>query len=219
MNRVSVPVRWVSGGVIVLVATAAALLPNHLGWLDSSASDRAIPAESETIAPELRVASGAAPCPPPDSPATRGPLAEVGLTCLADGRPAGVPTGKPTVLNVWAYWCQPCRGELPIVQQFADRAAGAVAVMTVHGDPSEERALSLLGAINTEQSERGATGIRLPGLQDESGRIRGALGAPQVFPVTVLLRPDGSVAAVHAQVFQSVAQLSAVVDRELGVRV
>ena len=31
------------------------------------------------------------------------------------------PTGDPTLVNLWATWCAPCRDELPVLQKVADR--------------------------------------------------------------------------------------------------
>ena len=52
------------------------------------------------------MASSAAPLPP--------------LTLRSlDGRPVALVSfaGKPTVVNLWATWCPPCRREMPVLQQ------------------------------------------------------------------------------------------------------
>ncbi|CDY74144.1 Thioredoxin [Caballeronia glathei] len=45
------------------------------------------------------------------------PLPAITLTTL-DGRPAPLRAsdGRPTILNVWATWCGPCRRELPVFE-------------------------------------------------------------------------------------------------------
>lgn len=42
-----------------------------------------------------------------------------------DGSPttAAEWAGKPLIVNVWATWCPPCRGEMPSLQQLGDRVA------------------------------------------------------------------------------------------------
>ena len=60
-------------------------------------------------------------------------------------------------------------------------------------------------------------GVHLPGVQDGSGRVQAAVGAPSVLPVTVLLRADGSVAAVLPIPFRSADEVASVVEEHLGV--
>lgn len=54
----------------------------------------------------LLVASSAVPLPP------------LSLNSL-EGRPVSLAgfAGKPTVINMWATWCPPCRREMPVLQQ------------------------------------------------------------------------------------------------------
>ena len=38
-----------------------------------------------------------------------------------DGNTVAIPAqGKPTLVNFWASWCEPCRTEMPLLQQMAD---------------------------------------------------------------------------------------------------
>jgi thiol-disulfide isomerase/thioredoxin len=47
------------------------------------------------------------------------PLPALSLPALDDGRPVALAgfAGKPTVINLWASWCPPCRREMPVLQQ------------------------------------------------------------------------------------------------------
>ncbi|OQS14338.1 thioredoxin [Nocardia donostiensis] len=219
MSRVPVAWRWLLAGVIVVVAAAVALWPRDGGG--EQTADRA-PAATE-IGPELRAASGAAQCPRPvDTAEGHGPLAGLSLGCLADGRPvdpAAALAGRPAVLNLWAYWCEPCRTELPILAEYAARAGSAVAVVTVHSDPGEAKALSMLAALNRQLRAEGAPELRLPGFQDPDARVRAAAGAPNALPITVLVRADGTIADYVARPFHDVDDIASIVADKLGVTV
>ncbi|MDI9918237.1 TlpA disulfide reductase family protein [Rhodococcus sp. IEGM 1379] len=160
---------------------------------------------------QLREQAGLAACPTPVAPAPAGAaLTGITLACIADGSSvdlAAAVAGKPTLVNLWAYWCAPCAEELPHLQEFADRAGQSVNVLTVHSDPNQENALTRLIDYS----------VRLPGVQDGDGKVRIALGAPPVLPVSVLIRPDGTVAKVLPQPFRSADEIAAATAQYLGV--
>ncbi|MGW5387467.1 TlpA family protein disulfide reductase [Nocardia sp. NPDC003963] len=215
MSRVPVFWKWALTAVIVALAAAVAFWPR-------GGSDDAGPAPepARRIDPALRAASGVAECPPESVPAGRpGPLADVLLTCLADGSAESPSrfTDRPTVLNLWAYWCQPCRAELPLFQEYADRAGAAVQVVTVHSDPDERKALTLLAALNDDLRAQGRPELHLPALQDPDARVRAAAQAPTALPITVMVRPDGSIADYVARPFHDVDEIAAGVAEALGV--
>lgn len=212
--------RWALTGVIVVVAAAVALWPRGGSETDGPATSRQ---SVERIDAGLRAASGVAECPRPVGPtASAGPLSGLPLRCLADGAPvdaAAALMGRPAVLNLWAYWCEPCRTELPILREYANRAGPAVAVLTVHSDPDEAKALRLLAALNDELRGRGDPELRLPGLQDSEATVRTAAGAPTALPITVLVRSDGSIAGYVARPFRDVGDIADTVAQALGVTV
>ncbi|MEV0297803.1 TlpA disulfide reductase family protein [Nocardia sp. NPDC050710] len=202
-----VAVRLALAGVITVVALAVALWPRES---KDPAPDHQARVSSQ-ISGELRAEAGLAPCPRPAAGAVgSGPLAGITLGCLADGEPvdlAAALAGKPALLNLWAYWCGPCAQELPYMQQYAQRAGGAVTVLTVHSDPDEAKALARSAGLD----------VRLPGVLDANARVRTAVGAPAVLPISVLLRPDGSVAEVVVRTFTSVDDIADTVAARLGV--
>ena len=89
--------------------------------------------------------------------------------------------GRAVLLNFLASWCEPCRAEMPTLQQLAD----------LYG---EDQLLVL--ALNFKESAATATrfarttGLRLPVLLDPVGAIARACGV-KVFPSTLLIAPDG----------------------------
>lgn len=128
----------------------------------------------------------------PDCPAAD--VGGVALPCLGgavgEGGSAGI-----TVVNVWAWWCQPCREELPVIEQFA-RQHPDYSVVGVHADRSAAKGAALLNDL----------GVGMPSYQDDDNRFAGALGLPGVIPVTVVFR-DGAKVAVFPRAFRSVDEL------------
>ena len=216
MNRLTNAIRrpgarWALLGVIVLVALAVAIWPRG----DSggpAAQPSTKPLDTATLVAR-RDTARLAPCPPAPAGGLpgKGPLAAVSLRCLADG---GIVTdlaaalaGKPALLNLWAYWCEPCAHELPELRAYAERARSAITVLTVHSDAGENQALARLASLD----------VRLPGVLDPDAQIRAAVGAPAVLPVSVLIRADGSIARVVVRQFTGVDDIAATVRSELGV--
>ncbi|MCP2294537.1 Thiol-disulfide isomerase or thioredoxin [Nocardia amikacinitolerans] len=201
--------RWALVGLIVVVAAVIALWPRG-GGEDAASDSRSAPAQQ--VPAQLRADAALAPCPLPAPGATgAGPLAGITLTCLADGAPvdlAAALAGKPALLNLWAYWCGPCAEELPYLRQYAERAGTAVTVLTVHSDPEEAKALLRLTGLD----------VHLPGVLDGAAKVRAAAGAPAVLPISLLVRPDGSLAQVVVRTFTGVDDIADTVATALGVR-
>ncbi|MFC9788077.1 TlpA family protein disulfide reductase [Rhodococcus sp. NPDC127528] len=215
--------RWSLAALVVVIALVVAIWPrggsdetaprtyaDYVSQGTTPAPERA-PGDSDQSLATARAAAALAACPAPATGATpAGPLAGLTLECLADGRRIDLGAalaGKPALVNLWAYWCGPCARELPALDEYTRRAGDTVTVLTVHQDPKEGNALSAL----TDY------GVHLPGVQDGSGRVAAAVGAPNVLPVTALIRADGTVAAVLPQPFDSADQIAAAVHDKLGV--
>ncbi|WP_234012374.1 TlpA family protein disulfide reductase [Nocardia cyriacigeorgica] len=218
MSRVPVVWRWVLSALIVVVALAVALWPR--GTDDSTTVEDRVTSAAR-IDPQQRAAAGLAECPrPADGAVGSGPLAGLALTCLADGERidlAAALAGKPAILNLWAYWCEPCRTELPILQDYANRVGPAVTVLTVHSDPAENKAIAMLAALNDEQRAAGRAPLTMPGVEDPDAAVRTAAGAPNALPITVLIRSDGSIAEYVARPFHDVDDIADTVAGALGV--
>ena len=138
----------------------------------------------------------------PDCPA--GTVAGVRLECLG-GTAAGKPADEGvSVVNVWAWWCEPCRAELPYLQDVADahpdwRGVG------VHADKNAGNGAAFLNDL----------GVELPSFQDSDNEFAGELGLPGVVPVTVVLK-DGEVRKQFAQPFSSAADIEKAVEEAIA---
>ena len=92
-----------------------------------------------------------------------------------DGNKVSVPlAGKPTIVNFWASWCEPCRTEMPTLQAMADFYSDKLVLQAVN---FKERAASV-------QRHVKAAAWLVPVLLDPMGE--GAQGwNVKVFPTTV----------------------------------
>ncbi|MGB8201046.1 MAG: TlpA disulfide reductase family protein, partial [Pseudonocardiaceae bacterium] len=153
------------------------------------------------------------PCPAARSSPTpvRGPLSGLVLPCL--GQPGTVDVGmalagRAALLNLWGPLCQPCAQELPALAAYAAEP-GAVPVLGVEVQGMPEGALDLLAALN----------VHYPSVSDSDGRLRAAVSAPPVLPLSYVVSADGWVSQVNPpEVLRTPEQVRAVVARYLGPR-
>ena len=107
--------------------------------------------------------------------------------------------GRPTIVNVWAAWCEPCKKELPQLQNFA-AVHSELNVLTVNlgDDPDKVSEFLELNSID------------LPVLMDRDGRFTSAIKVSGV-PTTVFVSADGEVVARHKGVLdeEDLASLTA----------
>lgn len=218
-------VRWNVVGLAVVAALVVALWPRGTpspaaapasssaaatsGSASAPSTSTPVPA-ADLVVP--RAAADLLPCPAPVAGATAGsgPLAGLSLECLGDGTTVDLGTalaGRPAVLDVWAWNCPPCEAELPAMQAYSASAGDVLTVLTVHSNPASPLGLEKLAQL----------GVRLPAVQDPSSGVAALVGAPQVLPVTVLLRADGTVAKILAVPYTDPAAIAADVVTYLGV--
>jgi peroxiredoxin len=98
--------------------------------------------------------------------------------------------GRAVILNFWATWCAPCRLEMPELQraQAEFDAAGekGPVVLTINQEETAEQVTAFFDEV----------GLTLPALLDSEAEVGVAYGA-FFLPTTVIIGPDGIVAAVH----------------------
>jgi thiol-disulfide isomerase/thioredoxin len=181
---------------LVAGCTADAAQPRTEGAATSTAST------SPYVLPE---------CPRlPQAKPVHGGLPDLRLPCLGGGPSVNLADlrGTPTVLNVWAAWCEICNEEMPVLAAGMRRAGDRVRFFGVHYDAAEKYG---------EQSAADF-GVPFASVHDEDGdRVTRALrvaGPPQTFFVTAA----GKVAGRKIGAIQSQAELDRLVHRYLGIQ-
>lgn len=124
------------------------------------------------------------------------------LPCLGASTTEAAP--KPTVVNVWAWWCGPCREELPLFDALATKHP-EWNVIGVHADTNAARGADLLNEL----------GLNLPSLQDDSNHFAGSHGLPGVVPITVVFDEQGTLVRSFPAVFGSEQELERSVSEAL----
>lgn len=186
MQRVTT--RWLLLALIVIVTAVAALV----FWPRNPSSQTAEPdtstphVDTENL-PSAMLATRAAldPCPASPSPfPVTGELVGTSARCLGTSDVADLGTslaGQPTLLNVWASWCGPCRQEIPVLAQYAAEP-DAVRVVGLNVQDTADAALSLLTEL----------GVHYPSFDQADAALQ-TLAAPPVLPLSFLLQSDGTV--------------------------
>ena len=94
--------------------------------------------------------------------------------------------GKPLVLNFWAYWCGPCKMEMPEFNEAYQRLNGEVTFLMVHGDPDTESGKAIVAE----------AGYTFPVLFDESAMAAATYGIT-AFPTTFFVDREGNLQAYY----------------------
>lgn len=149
------------------------------------------------------------PCPEqPGTPVAGAQvLPALSFDCLGGGTlDLGHAPGVPTVVNLWASWCAPCREELPLMQQLATAAGGKV------------RVVGVVSKDGTTQASSFATDARttFPSAFDADGELMTKLGL-NALPYTYFLDADGGITYTQVGPVRSYDQLRGLVADHLGV--
>ncbi len=182
---------------VVVAATVLALAAAGLVLLYASSrgGDDAAPADNGgfTLTPEDQVPKG-------------NPL-DIAFTDVDDttGTLRDVVDGQPTVVNFFASWCSPCIAEMPDFETVARSLDGDVQFFGLAVNDRPEDAQGIV-----EQ-----TGITYRWSRDIRGDIANAANLSSL-PATVLIEPDGTIAATHIGALDE-AGLRKLIEDKLGV--
>ncbi|UYM07763.1 TlpA family protein disulfide reductase [Solicola gregarius] len=210
--------RWAGAAIAAatcLLGTLAACAPPTSS--DDEGGGGSLPASQlsdvDVDTPELanlKRAAGIDDCPQLDggvAPVDDG-LPDVTLPCLGGGPDVKLSAlrGKPTLINVWASWCEPCRRELPVIQQLHE--SGKVRVIGIDiEDPQPDTAIELAAD----------SGVTYPSMADPGGDSKPGLLVATV-PQTVFVDDQGRIAGTARKEYSSYEMLAADVREHLGVR-
>ncbi|MRJ75385.1 redoxin domain-containing protein [Aeromicrobium sp. SMF47] len=194
-----------------LVAVAALLTVAACGSDEPTSTKPTFGGPAPTFAPDelsgAKEAAGIEDCPAPGRPAAD--LPDVTLECLGGGRAVDLSAlgGKPTVINLWASWCAPCRNEMPLLAK-ADEA---------YGDRVQFIGIDFKDAAPDDAIELArATGVTYPQLVDPEGTTVASLKVVNL-PQTIFVDAQGRMVATERKEFRSYAELTAAIDDHLGV--
>ena len=127
---------------------------------------------------------------PPDGEA----LPALTLACLGPGPDLSLDrlSGRPSLVNLWATWCEPCREEMPLLQDAYARHGEEIRFLGVDTQDRADAAGTFLGDL----------GVGYPHVVDPEGRLLTKLGI-RGLPVTLAIDSSGRI------VSQSVGELTA----------
>ncbi len=197
--------RWVV--VVLLVLAGCTSAPSSEKPTFGGGSEPAVDPSGLAAAKE---AAGIEDCPPSGGAVPKNKaLPDVTLDCLGGGTKVKLSglAGVPTVINLWATWCGPCREELPLFAKADKEYGSSLRILGVDfDDPAPDDAIELAKA----------SGVTYPLLTDRDSKLKGSLAVVGL-PQTVFIDAQGRMVATERTPFRSYADLTAAIQRHLGV--
>jgi thiol-disulfide isomerase/thioredoxin len=181
-------------GAVVLVVAGIVALATALGG-SSGAGD------SKGGQPPANPAFDSAPAPIRELHADRSRLLDGGAAGF-ERRLAGL-KGHAVVVNKWASWCGPCRGEFPLFQQAAVQEAKRVAFIGVDSTDNDGDALKFLSKFP----------LPYPSYRDPDLKVAKVFNGVAAFPTTAFYDASGKLAYVHQGRYRHLEDLLRDIDR------
>jgi len=115
-----------------------------------------------------------------------GGLPDLSLPCLGNGPSVqlGALTGRPTLINLWATWCAPCREEMPLLAEAFRERGDTIRFLGVNTQDETGSAADFVTTM----------GVTYPQAVDSKGELLSRLGLPGL-PITLAIDPTGRIIA------------------------
>lgn len=157
----------------------------------------------------LRTSYGLPDCPDtePSAAAVTDGLPVTALPCLGSEKLVNLAglERRPTVVNLWAQWCGPCRVESPFLREVSKARTDVAFIGINYQDPKPDWAVEFAGLVEW----------KYPHVQDMDRTLREPLAVPGL-PLTLVVDAAGRIVARHAGPFESTTQLNEFIDGALG---
>jgi cytochrome c biogenesis protein CcmG, thiol:disulfide interchange protein DsbE len=111
--------------------------------------------------------------------------------------------GHPVVVNKWASWCGPCRGEFPAFQQAGLKLGKKVAFLGLDGQDNDGNARKFLKQFP----------VTYPSYRDPDLKIAPSIQAGIAFPTTIFFDKNGKLVYAHPGPYKTSADLIADIKR------
>jgi thiol-disulfide isomerase/thioredoxin len=111
--------------------------------------------------------------------------------------------GHPIVVNKWASWCPPCRGEFPVLQATSTQFGKQVAFLGLDSQDNNHDAATFLSHFP----------VPYPSFVDRNSRVAQKLGIGRTFPTTMYYDAQGKVQYIHQGPYTSDAAFAADIRR------